>query len=70
MIRLKITRAVNTVFESKTQGKRKVRRLRSRWLVDVENDLRETLVKRWRQGANIKEEYTSIINEAKVLKRA
>jgi hypothetical protein len=70
MIRLKGTRAVKTVFESKPQGRRKVRRPRLKWVGDVENDLREMLVKRWRKRANIKEEYTSIINEANVLTRA
>jgi hypothetical protein len=65
---LKRTRAVKTFFLSKPQGRIKVRRPRLRWLGELENDLREMLVKRWRQRANIKEEYTSVINEAKVLK--
>jgi hypothetical protein len=50
-------RAAKTVFESKPQGRRKVRRPRLRWLEDGENDLREMLAKRWRQRANIKEEW-------------
>ena len=37
-----------------------------RWLEDVEKDLRETKVKRWRQKAVDREEWASIIKEAKL----
>jgi hypothetical protein len=34
---------------------------------DVENDLRSLKVKRWRQNANNREQWESVIKEAKVL---
>jgi hypothetical protein len=39
-----------------------------RWLDDVENDLRVVKVKRWRKKAQNREEWASVIKEAKVLK--
>jgi hypothetical protein len=35
---------------------------------DVENDLRVTKIKRWRKKAQNREEWASVIKEAKVLK--
>jgi hypothetical protein len=43
-------------------------RPRLRWLKDVERDLRELKVKRWRQKAVGREEWTSVIKEAKALR--
>jgi hypothetical protein len=37
-------------------------------LEDVEKDLRETKVKRWRQKTVAREEWASVIKEAKVLR--
>ena len=37
-----------------------------RWLEDVEKDLREMKVKRWRQKAVDREEWASIIKEAQL----
>jgi hypothetical protein len=42
-------RVVKEIFESKSEGRRKVGRERVRWLDDVENDLRVMKVKRWRK---------------------
>jgi plasmid maintenance system killer protein len=46
----------------------KVCRLRLRWLDDVENDLRVMKIKRWRKKAQNREDWASVIKEAKVLK--
>jgi hypothetical protein len=39
-----------------------------RWLEDVEEDVREMKVKRWRQGAVDREEWASVIKEANALR--
>jgi hypothetical protein len=44
-------------------------RPRQRWLEDVNKNLRETKVKRWRQKAVDRAEWASVIEEAKVLRR-
>jgi hypothetical protein len=56
------------VDRSKPERRRKVGRPRLRWLNDVENDLRVMKVKRWRKKAQNREEWVSVIKEAKVLK--
>jgi hypothetical protein len=47
----------NTNFENTIEGSRKVERPRLKWLEDVENDLREILVKRLREN-NREQKYT------------
>ena len=42
-----------------------VRRPRLRWINDVEDDLRKLGVKRWRTKALEREEWASIVKEAK-----
>ena len=61
-------RTVKEVFESKAEGSRRRVRPRLRWMEDVEKDLRETKVKRWRQKAVDRKEWASIITEAKALR--
>jgi len=39
-----------------------------RWLEDVRNDLREMKFKRWRQKAVDREEWASVIKEAKAVR--
>jgi hypothetical protein len=39
-----------------------------RWKEDAEKDLRETKVKRWRQKAVDREEWTSVIDEGRIAK--
>jgi hypothetical protein len=61
-------RTVHEIFESKPEGSRRGRpRLRE---MDGRcgEDLRETKVKRWRQKAVDREEWPSIIKEAKTLR--
>ena len=60
-------RTVHEIFESKPEGSRRGRP-RLRWMEDVEKDLRETKVKRWRQKAVDRKEWASIITEAKALR--
>jgi hypothetical protein len=68
VIRIDQRRVVKKIFDSKPEGRRKVGRPRLRWLDDVENDLRVMKVKRWRIKAQNREEWASVIKEAKVLK--
>jgi hypothetical protein len=44
-------RTVKKIFENKPEGSRRRGTPRLRWLEDVEKDLREMKVKRWRQKA-------------------
>jgi len=56
---------VKKIFERKLEGRRGGRRPRPRWINDVEDDLRELGVKRWRTKELEREEWASIIKEAK-----
>jgi hypothetical protein len=58
---------VHEIFESKPEGSRRGRP-RLRWIEDVEKDLRETKVKRWRQKLVNRKEWASVITEAKALR--
>jgi hypothetical protein len=64
-VRMNETRSVKKIFEGKLEGRRGRRRSRLRWINDVEDDLRELGVKRWRTKASEREEWASIIKEAK-----
>jgi hypothetical protein len=64
MVRMNETRSVKKIFEGKSEGR--IRRARLRWINDVEDDLRKLGVKRWRTRALEREEWASIIKEAKV----
>ena len=59
------TRSVKEIFEGKLEGRRGTGRPRLRWIDDVEDDLRKLGVKRWRAEALDREEWASIIREAK-----
>jgi len=65
VIRKSETRSVKKVFEGKLDGRRGRGRPRLRWINDVEDDLRNLGVKRWRTKALDREEWASIIREAK-----
>jgi len=65
VIRMNETRSVKNFFEGKLEGIRGRRRPRLRWIDDVEDDLRKLGVKGWRAKALDREEWASIIREAK-----
>ena len=64
-IRMNEIRSVKKIFEGKLEGRRGRGRHRLRWIDDVEDDLRKLGVKRWRAKALDREEWASIIREAK-----
>ena len=64
LIRMNETRSVK-IFEGKLEGRRGRGQPRLRWINDVEDDLRKLIVKRWRTKALDREEWASIIREAK-----
>jgi hypothetical protein len=55
------------VSEIKPEGSRRRVRPRLRWLGDVGKDMREMKVKRWRQKAADREEWTFVFKEAKAV---
>ena len=65
VIRMNETRCVEKIFEGKLEGRRFRGRPRLRWIDDVEDDLRKLGVKRWRAKALDREEWASIVMEAK-----
>ena len=60
------TRSTKKIFEGKLEGTKGKGRPRLRWIDDVEDDLRKLSVKRWRAKALEREEWASILREAKV----
>jgi hypothetical protein len=65
LVRMNATRSVKKIFEGKLQGRRDRGRPRLRWMNDAEDDLRKIGVKGWRMKALEREEWASIIKEAK-----
>ena len=59
------TTSVKKIFGGKLEGRRRRGRPRLRWINDVEDDLRKLGVKWWRMKALDREEWASIIREAK-----
>jgi hypothetical protein len=66
IVRMNETRTVKKIFEEKLGGRRGRGRPRLRWIDDVEDDLRNIGIKRWRIKVLDRVELTSIIKEAKV----
>jgi len=65
VVRMDQGRTVKKIFGSKLDIRGRRGRLGLRWLEDVEKDLWEMKVKRWGQKAVDREEWASIIMEAK-----
>jgi hypothetical protein len=62
---MNLTRAVKKIFEGQIEGRRGRGRPKLRWINDVVEDLRKLGVRRWRAKALYREEWASIIKEAK-----
>jgi hypothetical protein len=65
VIRMNETGSVKKILEGKLEGRRGRERPRLRWINDVEDNLTKLGVKRWRTKALDREEWASIIMEAK-----
>lgn len=65
IIRMDDSRIPKKILNSKPEGKRNVGRQKLRWLDGVEEDLRTLGVRRWRQKAQLRQEWTKILREAK-----
>ena len=61
-------RRVQKIFESKPEGSGRGGP-RLRWMEEVEKNLRETKVKRWRQKAVDREKWAAVIRDAKALRQ-
>jgi hypothetical protein len=65
IIRMNQTMTLKKIFEEKLGGRRGRGRPRLRWINDVEDDLRNVCMKRWRIKGLDRVEWGSIIKEAK-----
>jgi hypothetical protein len=65
VIRMNEARSVKKILEGKLEVRRGRGRPILRWIDDVEDDLRKLGVKRWKAKALDREEWASIIREAK-----
>jgi hypothetical protein len=65
VVRMNETRCVKKIFEGKLEGRKGRGRPRRRWINDVDDDLTELGVKRWRTKELEREEWASIIKETK-----
>jgi hypothetical protein len=54
--------------QTRFKANQKLERTRVRWLEDVENNLPELKVTRWRQKVNIGEEWAPAVKDAEVLR--
>ena len=61
VVRMDQGRTIKKIFEIKPEGSIRRGRARLRWLEDVEKDLQEVKVKRWREKTVNSEEWVSII---------
>jgi hypothetical protein len=69
-MRMDQTSVKQKLSESKPEGGLNMESSRLRLIEDVENDFKEIRIKRWRQNISDREEWASVVMEAKVLKRS
>ena len=65
LIRMDVNRLPKKIFNTEPEGRRNIGRQKLRWMDGVENDLRVLVVRRWRQKAMVRQEWTKILREAK-----
>jgi hypothetical protein len=58
-----------SLFNAKPEGRRGVGRPRLRWLDDVEADIKDLGVRRWRIKAQDRKEWSAIVREAKAKRK-
>jgi hypothetical protein len=67
MERMSDDRSTKKLYNNKPEGLRLVERPRKRWLDEVEQDLKQMEVRRWRRQAQNSDKLRSILKETKVL---
>ena len=65
--RMPENRAVKQIMNRKPDGRRKQGRPRKRWSEEVENDLAQLQVRRWKQLAKDRAEWTKVVDKARAL---
>jgi hypothetical protein len=65
--RISDDRSTEKLYSNKPEGLRLVRRPRKRWLDEVEQNLKQMAVRGWRRRTKNRDEWRSIVKEAKVL---
>jgi hypothetical protein len=63
------TKRAKKSFESTGECGRKMGRPRLRWLEDAENGILGLKLKKWKEKANNKEQWASVVKKTNVLKR-
>jgi hypothetical protein len=66
LIRMENSRIPKVALDAELEGKRKVGRPESRWLEDIQADVKMTGIKGWRRKAQDRSQWTDFIKEAKV----
>jgi hypothetical protein len=67
MERMSDDRSTKKLYSNKPEGLRLVGRPRKLWLDEVEQDLKQMGVRGWRRRAQNRDEWRSILKDAKVL---